>query len=151
MTAVFSFLDRLPEGKLFKQWIPQGLSRLFSFLNRLPESRLFTRIIPGVFVALGRVLDEFTDHALLLIRELFLTNREELRKSRGQSVFTRMACAIAEGLHRLGLIPRRFLPHRASSDAPTGTAFTSAISFGLLLGAAGLVAAILYVFIRMGA
>ena len=31
-----------------------------------------------------------------------------------------------------------------------GSAFTNAISFGLLLGAVGIVAAILFVFIRMG-
>ena len=150
-TGVVSFLDHLPDSRLVTEWIPRAANGFASFLDRLPESRLFTKWISGLFVALGRVLDELTDHLLLLGRELFLVNREELRKSRTNGVFSRLAAALAEGLHRLGLLPRRFLPHRSPDDLRYGNSLTNAISFGLMLGTVGIVAAILYVFIRMGA
>ena len=51
---------------------------------------------------------------------------------------------------RVGLLPERYIRRRAPDDLRYGTWLTNAISFGLLLGAAGIVAAILYVFIRMG-
>jgi hypothetical protein len=151
VSGVFSFLDRLPDSKLVLSWIPKGVSAVFSFLDRLPESRLFTKVLPGIFVALGRIMDELIDHVMLLIKELFLTNREDLAQARTHNIFSRMAWAIAEGLHKIGLIPKRYIHHRSPDDLRYGTYITNAISFGLLLGAAGIVAAILYVFIRMGA
>ena len=63
----------------------------------------------------------------------------------------RLAWAVAEGLHGVGLLPKRLIHHKSPEDLRYGTYLTNAISFGLLLGAAGIVAAILYVFIRMGA
>ena len=62
-----------------------------------------------------------------------------------------LAAAAAEGLHRLGLLPRKWLRGPSPDDMRYGTYVTNAISFGLLAGGAGIVAAILYVFIRMGA
>ena len=62
-----------------------------------------------------------------------------------------MAWAVAEGLHVIGLLPKKYIHHKSPDDLRYGTYLTNAISFGLLLGAAGIVAAILYVFIRMGA
>lgn len=150
VTKVFSFLDHLPDSALIRKWIPAGVAAVFSFLDRLPESGLFTKVLPGVFVALGRILDEMMDHVLLLIRELFLTNREELKRARTHNIFNRLACAIAEGLHRIGLLPKKYIHRRAPDDLRYGTYLTNAISFGLLLSAAAIVAAILYVFVRMG-
>ena len=146
----FAFLDGFPDSALVKKWIPSVISGFFSFLDRLPESRLFSRILPGCFVALSRILDEMGDHVMLMIRELFLVNREELKRTRSHNVFTHMASALAEGLHRLGLLPKKYIRPRSPDDLRYGTYLTNAISFGLLLGAAGIVAAILYVFIRMG-
>ena len=77
-------------------------------------------------------------------------NRQELQRNKRHSVFTRLACAVAEGLYRIGLLPKKYLPHKSPDDLRYGNSLTNAISFGLLLGAAGIVAAILYVFIRMG-
>ena len=150
VSAVFAFLDHLPDSKLIREWIPRGVSAVFAFLDRLPESRLFSRVLPGICVALARVFDEWGDHVLLLIRELFLTDRKELERARNHSVFTRLACAIAEGLHKIGLLPQKLIRRRSPDDLRYGTYLTNAISFGLLLGAAGIVAAILYVFVRMG-
>ena len=150
VTKVFSFLDHLPDSKAVTAWIPQGVTKAFSLMDRLPESRLFTKIIPGVFTALGRILDELLDHLLLLGRELFFVNRQELQRNKRHSVFTRLACAIAEGLHRIGLLPQKYLPRKSPDDLRYGNSLTNAISFGLLLGAIGIVAAIVYVFIRMG-
>ena len=107
-------------------------------------------MLPGVCVALVRVFDELVDHVMLLIRELFLTNRQELNRTRNHSVFSRLAWAVAEGLHRIGLIPQKYIHRKSPDDMRYGTYLTNAISFGLLLGGAGIVAAILYVFIRMG-
>ena len=150
VSAVFAFLDHLPDSKPVKEWIPKGISAVFGFLDRLPESRLMTKVIPGVLTAVARIFDELVDHVMLLIKELFLTNREELKRTRNHSVFSRLACAVAEGLHALGLLPGRFIHHKSPDDLRYGTYLTNAISFGLLLGAAGIVAAILYVFVRMG-
>ena len=110
-----------------------------------------TKVIPGILTAFGRIFDELLDHVMLLIKELFLTNREELNRTRNHSVFSHMAWALAEGLHRIGLLPQKYIHRKSPDDLRYGTYLTNAISFGLLLGAAGIVAAILYVFIRMGA
>ena len=150
VSAVFAFLDHVPDSKLVKEWIPKGISWLFSYLDRLPESRLMTKVIPGILTAVARIFDELVDHVLLFIKELFLTNREELNRTRNHSVFSRLACAVAEGLHALGLLPQKYIHHKSPDDLRYGSYLTNAISFGLLLGAAGIVAAILYVFIRMG-
>ena len=56
-----------------------------------------------------------------------------------------------KALHRIGLMPKRFIRPRDANDPSWGNPLTNAISFGLLLGALGLVAAIVYVFFRMGA
>ena len=151
ISAVFGFLDHLPDSKLVKEWIPAGTNALFGFIDRLPESKCMTKVIPGILTAVGRVFDELLDHVMLLVKELFLTNREELNRTRNHSVFTRLAWAVAEGLHGVGLLPKRLIHHKSPEDLRYGTYLTNAISFGLLLGAAGIVAAILYVFIRMGA
>ncbi|MBR6184731.1 MAG: sodium:proton antiporter [Clostridia bacterium] len=150
-TAVFSFLDHLLDSKLVLQWIPKCCTAAFSFLERLPESKFFSRILPGFFVALVRVLDELVDHLMLLGRQLFLVNREELGRAQADNVFTHLARALAEGLHKLGVLPKRFVRQRDASDPSWGNSLTNAISFGLLLCTAGLVGAILYVFIRLGA
>ena len=146
-----SFLDSIPGSRLVMEWIPKGISGLFSFLDYLPESRLFSTVFPGIFVAIGRVFDELVDHVMLLIKELFLKNRQELRRTRDHNVFSRLAYAIAEGLHRLGVVPQKYIRRKSPDDLRYGTYLTNAISFGLLLGGAAIVAAILYVFIRMGA
>lgn len=151
VSAVFSFMDHVPDSKLVKEWIPTGMNALFGFIDRLPESKCMTKVIPGILTAVGRVFDELVDHVMLLIKELFLTNREELNRTRNHSVFTRLAWAVAEGLHAMGMLPKRLIHHKSPDDLRYGTHLTNAISFGLLLGAAGIVAAILYVFIRMGA
>ena len=151
ISNLFGFLDHLPDSKLVKEWIPAGTNALFGFMDRLPESKCVTKVIPGILTAVGRVFDELLDHVMLLVKELFLTNREELNRTRNHSVFTRLAWAVAEGLHRVGLLPKRLIHHKSPEDLRYGTYLTNAISFGLLLGAAGIVAANLYVFIRMGA
>ena len=148
--SVVSFLDRVPESRLFTQWIPQGALAVVSFLDRVPESRLFTVILPGAFTALTRILDEGMDQMLLLLRALFLTGRKELNRARDQHPFLRLSSALREGTHRLAALPRRLIPPQAPDDPRYGSYWTNAISFGLLLTAGAVVAAILYVFIRMG-
>ena len=150
VSAVFGFLDHLPDSKLIKEWIPKGITAVFSFLDHLPESKLFMKVLPGVFVAMGRIFDELVDHVMLFIKELFLTNREELNRTRNNNIFSRLSWAIAERLYRLGLLPKKYLRRKSPDDLRYGTYITNAISFGLLIGAVGIVAAILYVFIRMG-
>lgn len=150
VSAFFGFLDHAPDSKLIKEWIPKAFSWFFGFLDHLPESKLFSKVLPGICVALVRVFDELVDHVMLLIKELFLTNREELTRTRNRSVFSHLAWATAEGLHRLGLLPQKYIRRKSPDDLRYGTYLTNAISFGLLLGGAGIVAAILYVFIRMG-
>ena len=150
IAAVFTFLDHLPDSKLMIQWIPKGVSAVFAFLDHLPESSLFSRVIPSIFVAIGRILDEFVDYMLLLGRELFLVDRQNLERTRNHNVFTLLASVIANGLYKIGLLPKKFIRHRSPDDPQWGNSLTNAISFGLMLGTAGLIAAILYVFIRMG-
>ena len=149
ITAVFSFFDHLPDSKMVLSTIPKAVSGFFSFLDRVPESKLFSKIIPGIAVALFRIFDEMVDHLMLFVRELFLVNGEGLRRTRNHNVFTRLAGAIAEGLYRLGILSKKHLKKRFEEDMEYIDSVTNAISFGLLLGAAGIVAAILYVFIRM--
>ena len=150
--GIASFFNGIPDSKLIQVYIPRVISGFLSFLDRLPESRLFTRGLPGVIVGITRVFDELVDHAMLVGREIFLVNRRELRRARNHNIFTYLASVIAEGIHKMirFLLPNRWLPHRAPTDMRYGTYVTNAISFGLLLCALGIVAAIIYVFIRTG-
>ena len=148
--GIASFLNGIPESRLVSEWIPRGVSGFFAGMDRLPESGMMTRIIPGILVAFSRICDELADHLALLGRELFLVNREELRRSRNHNGLTYLAWTLQEGLHRIGLMPRKYIPRRAPEDLRYGTKLTNAISFGLLLGTLGIITAILYVFIRMG-
>ncbi|MBQ9264802.1 MAG: hypothetical protein IJ189_11440, partial [Clostridia bacterium] len=175
--TIASFLDHLPDSRLIAVWIPKGVTGLFRCLDGLLDSQLMTKyvagfftliakgcdrllecgfvtkMIPTILVALGRILDEMVDHVLLLCREIFLTNRQELNRAKNHSIFTRLANALAEGLHRVGrfLWPGRWLPRQEATDMRYGNTVTNAVSFGLLLCAVGIVAAIVYVFIRVGA
>ena len=131
-------------------WIPKAVTAVFSFFDHLPESAFFTKFIPAVCVTISRVFDTLTDNVLLAIRSLFLTNRRDLRHAKNHNPITRLSFAIADGLYKIGLVPAKLIHPRAPEDERYGTYLTNAISFGLLLTAAGIVAAIVYVFIRMG-
>ena len=96
------------------------------------------------------MFDGLMDTVLLAIRSLFLMNRKDLRRAKGHNPVTRLSCAIAEGLCRIGLVPQKWIRSRDPDDTQYGNALTNAISFGLLITAAAIVAAIVYVFIRMG-
>ncbi len=150
VSAFFSFLDHLPDSKLIKEWIPKGVTAVFSFFDHLPESWFFMKFVPGVCVVVSRVFDGLMDTVLLAIRSLFLMNRKDLEHAKAHNPVTRLSCAIAEGLCRIGLVPRKWIRRRDPDDTQYGNALTNAISFGLLITAAAIVAAIVYVFIRMG-
>ena len=150
VTAVFSFFDHLPDSKLIREWIPKGVTVVFSFLDHLPESGFFMKFLPGVCVTIGRVFDGLMDTVLLAIHSLFLMNRKDLRHAKTHNPITRLSFAIAEGLHKIGLVPAKLIHPRAPDDERYGTYLTNAISFGLLLTAAGIVVGMLYMFIRMG-
>ena len=150
VTAFFSFLDHLPECRLIQVWIPKGVTAVFSFLDHLPESWLFAKFIPGVCITVARVMDSLTDTFMLLIRSLFLTNREELLHAKGHNPIIALSSALAEGWHKAGKAAKKLLPVRDPNDERYGTYLTNAISFGLLLCAGAILTAILYVFIRMG-
>ena len=90
------------------------------------------------------------DTVLLAVRSLFLMNRKDLRHAKTHNPITRLSFAIAEGLHKIGLVPAKLIHPRAPEDERYGTYLTNAISFGLLMTAAGIVVGMLYVFIRMG-
>ena len=150
VTSVFSFFDHFPDSKLVREWIPKGITAVFSFLDHLPESWFFMKFLPGVCVAVSRVFDLFMDTALLFIRSLFLTSRTDLQYAKDHNPITRLSCAITEALYQAGLVPGRLIRRSAPDDDRYGTYITNAISFGLLLTAAGIVAAIVYVFVRMG-
>ena len=150
VTAVFSFMDHLPDSRLIRVWIPKGVTAVFSFFDRLPESWLFMKFFPGLFTALGRALDALMDNVLLCVRSLFLLNRKELNRVERPSPVTRLAAALSNGVQRLSQKAGKLIFRRAPDDNRYGTYLTNAISFGLLLTAGGIVAAILYVFIRMG-
>ena len=153
VTAVFRALDHLMDSKLVTRYLAGVCTFLARCCDRLLECRLVTRVIPAVLTALTRVFDELVDHTMLLFREIFLTNRQELNRSKNHSIFTRLASALSEGGHRLGrlLRPGRWLPRKEETDMRYGSAVTNAVSFGLLLCAVGIVLAIVFVFIRIGA
>ena len=126
---------------------------------------LISQIEPAYFTALQlyqRALDQRNallreekrsgrmDTVLLAIRSLFLMTRKELCHAKTHNPITRISSAIAEGLHKIGLVPAKLIHPRAPDDERYGTYLTNAISFGLLLTAAGIVVGMLYVFIRMG-
>lgn len=132
----------------FLPWLGCGIA---SFLDRIPDSKPVQKGAGGFFVGFFRALDEMVDHLLLLIREIFLTNRQELLMTRNHSFFTRLSAVIEEGAYRLlhPILPEKFKDHRSPTDMRYGNYATNAISFGLLLGALGIVVAIVYVFIRV--
>lgn len=155
------YLDRWPKGldleeifyrPVFCRFLPWLGCGIASFFNGIPDSKLIQVYIPRVIVGITRVFDELVDHAMLVGREIFLVNRRELRRARNHNIFTYLASVIAEGIHKMirFLLPNRWLPHRAPTDMRYGTYVTNAISFGLLLCALGIVATIIYVFIRTG-
>ena len=147
---MFSFFDHLPDSRLIREWIPKGVTAVFSFLDHLPESWFFMKFLPGVCLTIGRVFDGLMDTVLLAIRSLFLMNRKDLQHAKTHNPITRLSSAIAEGLYKIGLVPAKLIHPRAPDDERYGTYLTNAISFGLLLTAAGIVVGMLYVFIRMG-
>ena len=149
-TTIAAFLDSIPNCKLVTVWIPKGVTAVFSFLDHLPESWFFMKFLPGVCVTISRVFDGLMDTVLLAIRSLFLMNRKDLQHAKTHNPVTRLSSAIAEGLHKIGLVPAKLIHPRAPEDERYGTYLTNAISFGLLLTAAGIVVGMLYVFIRMG-
>ena len=151
VTAIVAGMDRLPDSsRIVTKWIPKGVTAVVTGMDRLPESKVVTKIVPGIFVAFGRISDELADHIALFGREFFLQSREDLQNSRDHNGITRLVWALDKDFHRIGLLPGRIIRRRAPDDLRYGTWLTNAISFGLLLGTAGIVAAILYVFIRMG-
>ena len=97
-------------------------------------------------------MDELLDHMMLLIREFFLIDRQEMRREGQHGVIVHMASAIVEGVHRflVRILPERWMSHKLPTDMRYGTYVTNAISFGLLLCALGIIVAILYVFIKVG-
>ena len=151
VTAIVAGMDRLPDSsRIVTKWIPKGVTAVVTGMDRLPESKVVTKIVPGIFVAFGRISDELADHIALFGREFFLQSREDLQNSRDHNGITRLVWELDKDFHRIGLLPGRIIRSRAPDDLRYGTWLTNAISFGLLLGTAGIVAAILYVFIRMG-
>ena len=129
-------------------WIGCGAA---SVLDGIPDSKGVKKVLPGICVGIGRVFDEMVDHVFLIIRELFLINRQTLLKARSHNIFTRLAAAIEEWVYRaLHVVsPERFRDHRSPTDMRYGAYVTNAISFGLLLCALGIVATLIYVFIRV--
>ncbi|MBE5782184.1 MAG: sodium:proton antiporter [Clostridiales bacterium] len=122
-----------------------------SFLDHLPAGKAVTKVIPAILVGVGRVFDEMVDHILLITRELFLVNRQSLLKARSHNIFTRLAAAVEELFYHVmhPLLPKRFRAHKSPTDMRYGSYATNAISFGLLLCALGIVATLIYVFIRV--
>ena len=145
-------LEELFYRPVFCRFLPWVGCKAAAWLDKLPESPLAARWLPAVCVAVARVFDEMVDHMLLLGRELFLVNRQELNRARPHNIFTRLAAAVAEGGYRLArfLLPSRwFSSHKSPTDMRYGGYVTNAISFGLLLCALGIVVTLLYVFIRI--
>ncbi len=145
-------LEEIVYRPVFCRFLPFVGCKIAGFLDALPESRAITRYLAGLITGFFRLMDETMDHVMLFIRELFLINRQELHREGKHSIFTHLASAIVEGLHKAlyTLSPRRRLHAKAPTDMRYGAYVTNAISFGLLLCALGIVAAIVYVFIRVG-
>lgn len=145
-------LEEIVYRPVFCRFLPYVGCKIAGFLDALPESRAITRYLAGLITGFFRLMDETMDHVMLFIRELFLINRQELHREGKHSIFTHLASAIVEGLHKAlySLSPRRRLHAKAPTDMRYGAYVTNAISFGLLLCALGIVAAIVYVFIRVG-
>lgn len=138
---------------VFCSFLPAVGCALAGLLDHLPDYKLFRCWIPNVIVAITRILNEMIDHAILLGREVFLVNRNELKKVRNHSVYTYLASVITESSYKAlrFLLPKHRSPHREPTDMRYGSYVTNAISFGLLLCAVGILVAILYVFIQIGA
>ena len=145
-------LEEIFYRPVFCRFLPWLGCTVASFVDHLAESKLFSKILPNFFVGLFRLMDELLDHMMLLIREFFLIDRQEMRREGQHGVIVHMASAIVEGVHRflVRILPERWMSHKLPTDMRYGTYVTNAISFGLLLCALGIIVAILYVFIKVG-
>ena len=109
----------------------------------------------SVFLADGavmifRALDEMVDKIALFLRELLFVSRADMHREKSHSVFIAAACAVADGVFAVANFFKPAGKKRSVYDMRYGNRIINSISFGLLLCAMGLVAAVVYVFTKAG-
>ena len=125
---------------------------VFTPLDRLISGRFVSGFLANVCVTVFRAFDELVDKIVLFLRELLFINRSDIHRERGHSVFIYVACAIVDGIFAVAnFIRPNPQGKRSVYDMRYSNQVINSISFGLLLCAMGLLVAIAYVFVRMGA
>ena len=126
LVSFFSFLIRgiagIPDSRLIRRWIPEGVTAVFRFLAGLPESHPVRVWIPSLFTALFRFFSELPDHVALFFRHLLHPVR-----------------------HRDFLLS---VPPKKQRLAVAGHQIGRSLTYGLLLTAAGLLIMIVYLLVR---
>ena len=120
----------------------RACTRAAELLDGALSGKLLPRL-GDIATAPMRLADELSDEAVLLLRALFFRSRRGGAPP-ARSTITRASDSLAAKARRaLDRLPR--LRRRDAEDLTYGTRLTNAVSFGLLIGAAGILFAILYV------
>ncbi len=106
----------------------------------------FARAFAAVLTFICRVFDEFTDDAVLLLRELAFINHSSDSRPAPVTGYARRIRALAGSASKnlARLKPRARLDSREVTDLRYGTQFTNSVTFGLMLSTLGIVIALAY-------
>ena len=134
---------------VFVKLIPFALSSVARLMNGFGEwaAKAFMNII----TLLSRVMDEFTDHIVVILKEGALTDREHDVQEEAHSGYLKRVRSFFDGAHRMRkrLTPRVRPDPREVTNLEYGSTLTNAVSFGLILCTLGIVFALLYVLLPM--
>lgn len=147
---VFSVLDKIIESKLVSQYLAGAACGVFRTLDRAVEGKFVSVFLADGAVIIFRALDEMVDKIALFLRELLFVSRADMHREKSHSVFIAAACAVADGVFAVANFFKPAGKKRSVYDMRYGNRIINSISFGLLLCAMGLVAAVVYVFTKAG-
>ncbi len=131
------------------KFIPFALSSAANVMNGFGE--FAAKAFMGVITFAARVMDEFTDHIVVIFKEFALVDREHDHQENPHSGYLRHVRNFFDGMHRFR---KRVTPHmkpdpREVTNLEYGSSVTNAVSFGLILATIGIVFAFIYVLLPM--
>jgi len=140
-------LENLVYRPLLEKAVPAVLSFFAKIMNVLGEKAAYAFM--GIITFFSRLMDEITDHVVVMVREWVLVDRDEEGQEEAVDGFLKRVRSFFTRVFRLK--KRIHLPHmsdeREVTDLTYGSYFTNAVTFGLILSTIGIVFALIYVLV----
>ena len=129
--------------------VPALLGAAARVMNGVGE--FMAKACMNIITFTSRVMDEFTDHVVVIIKEFALVDREQDVQEPAHSGYLKCVRRFFDGAHR---VRKRITPHmspdpREATNLEYGSSLTNAVSFGLILATIGIVFAFIYVLVPM--